>query len=91
MSVFILDTNIVSYCLKQDEKLLDHIDEIMAKGHEILIAPFAYYEIKRGLLAIKSKNRINDFNNFCEMISIGEFDNRMLDTAAEIYVSLRQI
>jgi tRNA(fMet)-specific endonuclease VapC len=90
MSVFVLDTNIVSYCLKGREEPLRNIRAALSSGKEVLIAPIAYYETKRGLMAIDSQKLLDKFNDFCELLNVGRFDNDILDTAADIYVEQRK-
>jgi predicted nucleic acid-binding protein len=91
MSVFVLDTNIISFYLKGNEAVADNITSALMKGDDILVAPIAYYEIKRGLMVINSQKRLKEFINLCELFGIGQFDNSILDTAAEIYTEQRQM
>jgi predicted nucleic acid-binding protein len=62
----------------------------MAVGNEVLINPIAYYEVKRGLLAINSQSRLKRFYALCELLGIGQLDNSILDIASEIYIELRR-
>jgi predicted nucleic acid-binding protein len=91
MNVFVLDTNIVSYYLKGSETVADNITNAMMNGDYIVLAPIAYYEIKRGLMAVNSQKRLKDFNNFCALFGVGQLNNHLLDVAAEIYVEQRKI
>jgi len=50
MNTYVLDTNIISYYLKQDDKVVCNIKRSISQKDDIIIAPIAYYEIKRGLL-----------------------------------------
>ncbi|MDR3187589.1 MAG: type II toxin-antitoxin system VapC family toxin [Prevotellaceae bacterium] len=87
---FVLDTNIISFYLKGHELVANNIASALIKGHNILIAPIAYYEIKRGLMAVNSQQRLKEFNSFCELFGVGQFNNSILDAAAEIYVEQRK-
>jgi len=58
--------------------------------HEVLIGPIAYYEVKRGLLAIKAERRLMEFTALCKILGIGQLDNSILDFAADIYRELRE-
>lgn len=91
MNVYVLDTNIISFYLKGMETVADNITNTLMNGDNILIAPIAYYEIKRGLMVINSQKRLIQFNNLCELISVGQLDNNILDMAAEIYVEQRKM
>lgn len=90
MSVYALDANIVSYYLKENALVIGHIEEALIAGDEIVIGPIAYYEVRRGLLALGSPERLRKFERFCQMFSVGRLDNQILDTAADIYVDLRK-
>ena len=89
MSVFVLDTNTISFYLKEDRYVIDNIENALLSGDELLIAPIAYYEVRRGLLAINSEKRILKFKRLCQLFPVGQFDNHILDIAADIYVELR--
>ena len=43
---YALDTNIITYYLKGNGKILDKVDEAAENGN-IIIPPFAYFEIKK--------------------------------------------
>ena len=91
MSVYVLDTNIISFYLKGNEVVANNIIHALANGDNILVAPIAYYEIKRGLIAVGSLKRLKVFDNFCELFGIGQLSNSILDVAAGIYAEQRQI
>ena len=54
MSVYILDSNIVSFYIRQDQRVIQKVKDTLFEGHEVIISPIAYYEVKRGLQAIKA-------------------------------------
>ena len=89
MSVFVLDSNILSFYLRQDQQIIQKVRDMLLSGNEIIISPIAYYEVKRGLLAIKAENRLREFLALCRILSVGQLDNSLLDFAADIYCELR--
>jgi tRNA(fMet)-specific endonuclease VapC len=89
VSVFVLDSNILSFYLRQNQQIIDKVQNSLLDGHEVLIGPIAYYEVKRGLLAIKAKKRLKEFAYICRILGVGQFDNSLLDLAADIYSELR--
>jgi predicted nucleic acid-binding protein len=91
MTTFALDTNIISYYLKGHEVVVDNITRALVKGHNIVVPPIAYYEIKRGLMAVNAQRRLMEFNSFCELLAVGQFNNSILDVAAEIYAEQRKM
>jgi tRNA(fMet)-specific endonuclease VapC len=89
LSVFVLDSNIVSFYLRQNEKIIQKVKDVLLDGHEVLISPIAYYEVKRGLLAIKAEKKLREFTALCRILGVGQLDNSLLDWAADIYHELR--
>jgi predicted nucleic acid-binding protein len=61
----------------------------VASENEVLIGPIAYYEVKRGLISINAPVRLRQFYALCSVLGVGQLDNTVLDTAAEIYRDLR--
>jgi predicted nucleic acid-binding protein len=90
MKIYVLDTNIISFYLKGNVTIADTLETVLMRGDRILIAPIAYYEIKRGLVAVNSQKRLYDFHKICVLFGVGQFDNNILDTAAEIYVEQKK-
>ena len=90
MSVFILDSNIVSFYIRQDQRIIQRVHDTLLDGHEVLVSPIAYYEVKRGLQAIKAEKRLKEFSELCKVLGIGKLDNSLLDFASDIYCELRE-
>jgi predicted nucleic acid-binding protein len=89
MSVFILDSNIVSFYIRQNQQIIQKVQDELSAGNEVLIGPIAYYEVKRGLMAISAQKRLKEFAALCTVLGVGHLDNTFLDAATEIYVELR--
>jgi predicted nucleic acid-binding protein len=89
VSVFVLDSNIVSFYIRQNQRIIRQVQDELASGNEVLIGPIAYYEVKRGLIAINAQKRLGEFKALCAVLGVGQMDNALLDTAAEIYLELR--
>ena len=89
MSVFVLDSNILSFYLRQNQQIIQKVQDTLLSGDEVMISPIAYYEVKRGLLAIKAVKRIKEFASLCKTLGVGQLDNSILDLAADIYCELR--
>ena len=89
MSVFILDSNILSFYLRQNQPIIQKVQDTLLAGNEVLISPIAYYEVKRGLLVIRAGKRLQEFDALCKTLGVGQLDNSILDYAAEIYQELR--
>ena len=89
MSVFILDSNMVSFYLRQNPKVIQKVHASILANDEVLISPIAYYEVKRGLLAINAEKRLNEFSVLCDTLGVGQLDNSILDLCSLIYCETR--
>ena len=90
MSVFILDSNILSFYIRSEKQIVQKVHDTLLSGHQVLISPIAYYEVKRGLKAIKAEKRLKEFAALCKVLGVGKLDNSLLDYACDIYCELRQ-
>jgi len=86
---YALDTNIITYYLKGNEKILDKVDQ-EAKKDNIIIPPFAYFEIKKWLMAVNSKVKLQAFEKLFEKYGIDAIEKETLDLSLSIYIKLRQ-
>jgi predicted nucleic acid-binding protein len=55
MTTYALDSNIVSYFLKNDDTIRNRINEETDKGNDFVIPPTVYFEIMNWLLKNASK------------------------------------
>ena len=54
MSIYALDTNIISFMLKQNAGVINSYRRANDAGHIFVIPVTVYYEIRRGLLAVNA-------------------------------------
>ena len=90
MSAYALDSNIVSFYLKGNATVIHNIEKAITEGHLIVIAPIAYYEVKRGLLLIGAAKQLQKLQAFCSLFSVGVFDDSLVEIAVDIYVKERK-
>ena len=90
MITYTLDTNIITYLLKGDQTVLDNYLTATKEGKDFTISPMAYYEVKRGLSAIKAIKKISYFNTLYSQYDNVDFDIRVWDKATEIYIDLKK-
>ena len=86
---YALDTNIITYYLKGNSKIQDKLDN-EAENNNIIIPPFVYFEVKKWLLAVNSKNKLQAFEKLFEEYGIDSIDKEMLDLTLSIYIKLRK-
>jgi tRNA(fMet)-specific endonuclease VapC len=89
VSIFILDSNIVSFYLRQNQQIIQKVHDEIAADNTIQLSPIAYYEVRRGLMAIQAARRFKEFTVLCDVLGVGQLDNTLLDVAAGIYVELK--
>jgi predicted nucleic acid-binding protein len=88
--IYALDTNIVSYILKEDTDVMARYNQTFASGSYFVIPPVVFYEIQRGLLAKNMKKKLTQFSMLCQNVDIVEFTSFVWQKAAQIYASLSQ-
>jgi len=87
---YALDTNIISYLLKDNSVVYKNYDLATANGARCIIPPVAYYEIKRGLLYAKATAKADDFELLCHELGVGEMSVPVWNKAAEFYTNCRR-
>ncbi|MEC4985175.1 MAG: type II toxin-antitoxin system VapC family toxin [Oscillatoria sp. PMC 1068.18] len=87
---YLLDTNIVTAILKQNEKINQKLTEVDLARDELFISCITYYEIKRGLIAINATRQLANFDKLCTTLTILFLDDlEIIEKAAEIYADLK--
>ncbi len=79
MSVYALDSNIVSFYLRGNITVIENIEKAIGEDHSIVITPIAYYEVKRGLLLIDAVKQIKKFEDFCNLFPVGKLGDYLID------------
>jgi tRNA(fMet)-specific endonuclease VapC len=92
MSTFVLDTNTISFYIRDNKIVVEKLRNAEKTEQTVLLAPFAWYEVKRGLLAasqsmLRQKKR---FEEICALYETGLMDNSLLPIAAIIYADLQR-
>jgi len=87
--IYVLDSDTVSYMLKSDETVLTRYRK-ESDDNDIIIPAIVYYEVQRGLLALKMSKRLLEFDKLCRAIKYEEFDKAVWQKAAYVYAQLRQ-
>ncbi len=87
---YALDSNIVSYMLKNDLTVYENYRQADRNGHSCVIPALVYYEVQRGLLAKRLINRLTAFEKLCQNTLQGDFDQAVWKKAAQLYANLSQ-
>jgi predicted nucleic acid-binding protein len=90
MTSYALDTNIVSYYLKNNRDIINKVDNVLADYNRIIISPIVYFEIKRWLLSNNALIKMAAFEKLCSYSGIGIIDKDLLEIATSLYVKLKK-
>jgi len=83
--IYALDTNIISYILRGDCELKQRWKHEETQGNKLVIPLIAYYEVKRGLIAVNSTNKLKAFEHICKRLKVIELTVKEAQTASYIY------
>ena len=87
MKHYVLDTNIVSYCLKDLFNLENKIESVLDNGDKIIISSVTMYEILRGLYAVKATRRLKMFIELCKQFEEKNLIRADWIEAAKLYAA----
>jgi tRNA(fMet)-specific endonuclease VapC len=87
---YLLDTNIVSLALRNNFRVTAEIAQLKSQRQILSISCVTYFEVKRGLFAVKAIKQLERFDNFCKDYQIIFLDDlAILEKASEIHANLR--
>jgi len=78
---YLLDTNIVSFAIKNNLIIKERLEELRSQEELISISCITYFEVKRGLFAVKASKQLERFDDFCkvrELVTKQKIDPRLL-------------
>jgi predicted nucleic acid-binding protein len=90
MTTYALDTNIVSYFLKNNDTIQNKLNEETDKGNDFVIPPIVYFEVQNWLLKNNSKKRTAIFERMYSEKGVGVIDKIVLDIASTVKLRLQQ-
>lgn len=86
----LIDTDILSYILKQQAPAYQVSQEYLKKHGEFTISCLTYYECLRGYTAIGATKRLQDFRGFLILTDVVYLERTIFDTASDIYGELKK-
>jgi predicted nucleic acid-binding protein len=89
MNGFGLDSNIISFDLKDNAIVKRNIDQRVDANIKVLVPPFAYYEVKRGLVDAKATRQLRSFEELLARCPVGPISHAVFESAVDIYVGLK--
>jgi tRNA(fMet)-specific endonuclease VapC len=89
MSGFGLDSNIVSFHLKDNQTVTQNIARRLEAKIKVLIPPFVYYEVKRGLVDARATRQLRIFDELLGRCPVGPISQAVFEAGVDIYVNLK--
>jgi len=83
--IYALDTNIISYFIQGDKRVIAELRDVLVDGNSLIIPPVAYYEIRRGFKHKSAPKKEKVFSRMCALYAVGEMTLAAWERAAEIY------
>ena len=85
MTTYALDTNILSFMIKQNVGIINSFRKANDAGSIFVIPVTVYYEIRRGLLAVNAATQMKEFEKLCETFYVKEMCIDSWEKAAQIW------
>jgi predicted nucleic acid-binding protein len=90
MTTYALDTNIVSYFLKNDKTIVARMRLENSRQNRFVILPTVYFEIQNWFLKNDSKSKMSLFEKMYSVQGIGVIDKVVLDIASTVKLKMRR-
>jgi predicted nucleic acid-binding protein len=87
---YALDSNIVSYLLKDNDNVYSRYFDALSRGDHCVIPLVVYYEIRRGLKAAGATVKMRSFENICYALGVDELTVADMNVAADIYADRKR-
>ncbi len=88
---YLLDTNHIFALLVGNRTVKKNLERVVIDGQDVFISAIAYYETRRGYLAINATSRLKAFETFCKQFGVLLPDSiTLFDRASELYALLKQ-
>jgi tRNA(fMet)-specific endonuclease VapC len=86
---YALDSNIVSYFLKNDSEVKRHFQNALENNSPYVIPPLVYYEVKRWLRVRSATNQLQRFTDLYNDSVKSDMTADIWEKATELYTRLR--
>ncbi|WP_020533020.1 type II toxin-antitoxin system VapC family toxin [Flexithrix dorotheae] len=91
MNRALIDTDILSYFLRGDEKVVRNVGKYLEYFNVLEISIITYYEITGGLLAKNALKKLSIFEEFLSENLVIPMTERSAKISSELYSSLRKV
>lgn len=77
--------------MKNNQIIKAKLQDLELEQEEVSISWITYFEIKRGLLAVKATRKISDFHKFCSRVTVVFLEDlEIIERSAEIHADLKR-
>ena len=90
MNTYALDTNIISYFLKDEENVVNNMSQALMEGHKFIIPQVVDYETCRGFMLSDKSHLFGQYRMFAQKTPIGKICDDVWVRAMHVYVELRK-
>ncbi|MCL2253471.1 MAG: PIN domain-containing protein [Lachnospiraceae bacterium] len=87
--IYALDSNIISYMLKNDKSVNRHFENTIKDTDSYVIPPIVFYEVKRWLMIRNATTQYKRFTALYEKSIKSNMTVRMWEKSIDIYVKLK--
>ena len=88
--IYALDTNIISYILRNAKGVKQRWKEEEEHGNPSVIPLVAYYEVKRGLIDANATEKLGALEQVCKTVKVEGLTIQDAHTASRIYAELKK-
>jgi predicted nucleic acid-binding protein len=89
MNGYGLDSNTISFRLKRNELVRRNLGRELDAKTNVYIPPFAYYEVKRGLVNVNATAQLHAFDELLKDCPLGEASEAVFEAAVNIHSTLK--
>jgi len=90
MKEALIDTDILSYYLKGNQKVIENVAEYLRTYSTLNISTITYFEVLSGLEYRKASRQIKDFKEFVSNCNVHNIDKGSKEISAKEYGRLRR-
>jgi tRNA(fMet)-specific endonuclease VapC len=91
MSVYTLDTNIVSYLIERNSQVETAFRAVLRRKPIILTCPVVWYEVRRGLVARNAQTKLRRFEQLFATFRWDHYDQGDWELAGDLWAQRRAL
>jgi predicted nucleic acid-binding protein len=89
MNGYALDSNNISFYLKDNKTVRRNLERELDAKTDVYVPPFAYYEVKRGLVDAGATRQLRLFDELLTRCPLGDATDAVFEAAVNIHADLK--